>query len=116
MLPGEILEGMDIYDLVSRKLQERFPMERGSEGWGLYFAEEEYWKAWFPAAVLGGTLVVACGARVILALILEKAFGLSVKNDFVVLFELLVATSGMVFFHDHLRDNNRVYWDLTECR
>ena len=46
MLRGDILEGLDIYDLVPRKLQDALPMERGLEGWGLYFAEEEYWKAW----------------------------------------------------------------------
>ena len=46
MLRGDILEGLDIYDLVPRKLQDALLMERGLEGWGLYFAEEEYWKAW----------------------------------------------------------------------
>jgi hypothetical protein len=29
---------------------------------------------------------------------------------------LVVAMWGIIFFHDHLRDNKSVYWDLTECR
>ena len=116
MLHGDILEGLDIYDLVPRKLQDALPMERGLEGWGLYFAEEEYWKAWYPAVVLGGTLAFACGARVVFALTAEKAFGLTMTNDVLVWFELTMVVCSMALFFDHLRDNQRLYWDLTEFR
>lgn len=116
MLRGDILEGLDIYDLVPRKLKDALPMKRGLEFWGLYFAEEEYWKAWYPAVVLGGTLAFACGARVVFALTAEKAFGLTMTNDVLVGFELTMVVCSIVLFFDYLRDNQRLYWDLTEFR
>lgn len=98
MLLGDILEGLDIYDLTPRKLQDAMPAERGSVGWRLYFAEEEYWKAWYPAVVIGGTFVIAFGARVVAALTAEKAFYLTV-NDVVFMFlELTIALTGIAFF------------------
>jgi hypothetical protein len=116
MLLGDVLEGWDIYDLTPRKLQSAMPAERGSVGWGLYFAEEEYWKVWYPAVAIGGTLVIAFGARVVAALIAEKAFGLIASNDFLVFPELTMAIIGIAFFYEHLRNNKCVYWDLTEFR
>ena len=45
------------------------------EGWGLYFAEEEYWKGWYKGVVLVGTSVFAYHAGVVFALVLAMAFG-----------------------------------------
>ena len=114
MLRGDDLEGLNIYDLVPRKLEDALPAELGLEGWGLYFAEEEYWKAWYPMVVLGGTLVIALGARVVFALTAGKALGLTVNSDTLIFLEFNMVVAGMAFFYGHLRDNQRVCWDLTE--
>ena len=46
----------------------------------------------------------------------ENAFGLTVNNDVLMFLELTMAVNGIAFFHDDLRYNERVYWDLTEFR
>lgn len=71
MLRGDDLEGLNIYDLVPRKLEDALPAELGLKVGGST-AEEEYWKAWYPMVVLGGTLVIALGARVVFALTAER--------------------------------------------
>jgi len=66
--------------------------------------------------VLGGTLVIALGARVVLALRAGKALGLTVNSDSLIFLEFIMVVAGMAFFYGHLRDNQRVCWDLTEFR
>jgi hypothetical protein len=41
---------------------------------------------------------------------------LTVNSDILIFLELIMTVTGIAFFYNHLRDNQRVCWDLTEFR